>query len=275
MTDPQSILVQFLSLVTDDSRPEYGRQYLTKILQPSLALEASIRDPSFGAQYDPADPYVGLFNPFILPKCVRVVHARPENAPMDGSITARGVHNQNSHFTYYSEAAHVICSFPRHVMFPLRRALFRATGTPCMVNNLDAFEENLRIFTHGALADISSWDNMVITGGSVVASLCGPPPRESGEWTALETNMFFQSDDLYRTSDVDIFLYALTPEQVSQEVDVLYRHSYTDSMQAIAKIEEIYFAISKSTLWPVTIVRKADRISIHSACPHLFFSGYY
>lgn len=274
-----TILSQFLSLVTDDSHPQYGRSYLNKILQPSLALEASIRDsfenPGTSVNGLCTDLYMGLFDAFSLPISVRVVHPRPENAPLASRPTAfsrpeRASDHQNQHhFTFYSEAAHVICSFPRHDMFPLRRALYRANGTPCMVNNLASFEENLRIFAHGALVDISNWDNMVITGGSVVACLCGPPLRAEGaEWTALEINSFYQSEKLYRTSDIDIFLYALTTEQVGYQIHFPGCVSPSFTTQAIAKTDDICSAISKSTLWPITIIRKADRISIHSASLH-------
>lgn len=212
-------VVTFLAHLQDQQHP--SRQFLSEIIRPVLEHEASIRNtPSFVSPTDVGcvNMYCGLFDVFLIPSSIRRVRAREENTPLTTEAqlaVAKAEGGDAIRFSYYSETARALCSLPREYLFPLRRSLFRQTGDPSMVENLAVFQKNLHIFTHGALAPITNWSNMVITGGAVVASLAGRSTVDGAVYTPADINAFFQADAYYGQSGVDIMLYGLTPEQVS------------------------------------------------------------
>ncbi|PPR03269.1 hypothetical protein CVT26_008112 [Gymnopilus dilepis] len=129
-------------------------------------------------------------------------------------------------------------------IFPVRAPYRRINLSPSTVPDLKAFQAHWEVFTHGALSKMSAgdWENVVVAGGSVLACLAPPlrtlPPKELHE--------LYQSKD-YATSDIDLFLWGLTPEE------------------AKLKMENIYTAIcSASEFWDVVCVRKANVVSIHN-----------
>lgn len=211
---------QFLSSVADVNHPLYGRQHLAAIAEPVLTLEASIR-LSFlqGKPWDPRsiDPHLGMFDVFLIPAHILVTYPREGTVPIISPADledAQAADNDISHFSYYSEAARALCSFSREYMFPLHREIRRKTGIPCVVGSLAEFHDNFRIFTQGALASVTDWRNMLVTGGAIVASLHGPTPQPNKHYTEAEIMEFFDTGSQYAQSGIDIILYGLTPEQV-------------------------------------------------------------
>ena len=132
----------------------------------------------------------------------------------------------------------------KHV-FPLPQARRRKDGEPCMSENLKEFKENWNIFTEGSFSQFSDWNNVVAAGGSILACLLPVPLNARGTKCALRE--YFHSS-AFPSSDVDLFLYDLTPEQAED------------------KMKQIYEAIRSSVPWEVTCVRTKNAVTIH--CEH-------
>ncbi|KAF7313210.1 CFIA complex component [Mycena kentingensis (nom. inval.)] len=93
-----------------------------------------------------------------------------------------------------------------------------ATVLPCMAPALDQFKYNWSVFSEGALADVN-WDNIVVAGGSVLACL-EPLP----DWADSKHNMRrHYHHDAFPTSDIDVFLYGLSPQQAEAKIDAIYK----------------------------------------------------
>jgi hypothetical protein len=86
------------------------------------------------------------------------------------------------------------------------------------------------------------WSNVIVAGGCVLACLLPLPDKAKASKRALRKWYHMTA---YRTSDVDLFLWGLTPEQ------------------AEAKIKSIYEAVRDTIPWDVTCVRTKHAISIH------------
>lgn len=132
----------------------------------------------------------------------------------------------------------------RYIM-PLPEEKRRAHGSPATVANLAEFQNNFGIFSEQSLADLN-WDNVVAAGSSVVNCLL-PVPEAFKENKRTLREYYHQK--FCPASDVDLFLYGLTPEA------------------AVEKIKQIERAIKDSLLHEVTVVRTKYAITIASQYP--------
>ena len=130
--------------------------------------------------------YIGLLDVFKIPAIARRTRAR-STAPSSRS-------------------------FSQEFVFPLRPDRRRAHLTPSTVVTFDAFLRNWEVFTHNILSKMkpSDWSNIIVAGGSVLASLITQPSRPT---LAEKLNMVFLGE-AWGTSDIDIFLWGLSPDQV-------------------------------------------------------------
>lgn len=202
---------------------------LNDVLQPSLDDEAELRR-LFATDKDNArlqNPYVGLVDVF--------------DAPPDSIFTARAreVKDDEDRFAKY--------------VMPLSPEQRRKEGDSCIVSDPDTFRKNWAIFSEGSLSQLLDWNNVVVAGGSVLACLTPLPTTATASKRA--TRKFYHSN-AYPTSDVDMFLWGMTPEQ------------------AEAKIVKIYEAVRDSVPWDCTCVRTKHTISIHCMFAHARSSSY-
>lgn len=103
-------------------------------------------------------------------------------------------------------------------VFPLKKDR-RANGLPSMVTDIDHFRNSWSIFTENALGQLTDWSNVVAAGGSVLASLLPLPEHAKGSKRAIRKYFHEQT---YSTSDIDLFLYGLTPEQAEKKAIQIY-----------------------------------------------------
>lgn len=166
------------------------------------------------------DPYVGLVDIFDAPADIRKTRARVVNCAEDLGA--------------------------KYIM-PLSEECRRKEGTLAMVDNLEDFKKNWAIFTEGSLSQLLDWTNVIVAGGAVQA--CLAPVPDSAKASKRTLRKYFHSR-AFPTSDVDVFLYGLTPEQ------------------AEAKMHSIYEAVRDSIPWDVTCIRTKHTVSIHSQYPY-------
>ena len=94
---------------------------------------------------------------------------------------------------------------------PLATTLFpilplASPRSPSCVANLAEFQAQFDSFSNGVLRRFSSWDNVIIAGGAVLAALV---EKAKG----VELSKVFNSAP-YSSADVDIFLWGLTHDEV-------------------------------------------------------------
>lgn len=160
---------------------------LDDALQPSLDDEAELRKLFATDKTNTRlkDPYVGLVDVFAAPPEIRTTRARVVKDDQD--------------------------LFVKYVM-PLSDVDRRKEGTPSMVSDLDEFKKNWTIFTEGSLSQLLDWNNVIAAGGSVLASISPLPDAAKESKRSIRKHYHSVA---YPTSDVDLFLWGLDPEQVS------------------------------------------------------------
>lgn len=195
---------------------------LSSALQPSLDDEAVLRKLFATDKTNTrlTDIHVGLVDVFDAPADIRTTRARVVKDETD--LSAKFI-------------------------LPLSREHRREDGAPAIVSSLDEFKKNWAIFTEGSLVQLLDWNNVVAAGGSVQACLAPLPNSAKVSRKALRKHFHTNA---YPTSDVDLFLYGLSPEQ------------------AELKINAIYEAVRDSVPWDVTCVRTKHTVSIHSQYPY-------
>ncbi len=174
---------QFLSRIAD--LPE-GPVSLDAVLQPSLDDEAELRK-LFATDKGNArlkDIHVGLVDIFAAPRDIRTTRARVVNDVADRDA--------------------------QYVM-PLSDAVRRKEGSPAMIENLEAFKKNWGIFTENSLSQLSDWSNVIAAGGSVQACLMPLPKAATANKRAMRKHYH---EKAFPSSDVDLFLYGLTTQEV-------------------------------------------------------------
>ncbi|KAH7918157.1 hypothetical protein BV22DRAFT_1200081 [Leucogyrophana mollusca] len=124
----------------------------------------------------------------------------------------------------------------------------RAEGAPATVSDLNEFKKNWSVFSENSLSQLSDWSNVVAAGGSVLA--CVAPLPDHAKESKRETRKYYHASDAYAASDVDLFLYGMTPAEAEK------------------KIQTIYEAVRDSVPWEVTCVRTKHTVSIHSQYPY-------
>ncbi|RXW15843.1 hypothetical protein EST38_g10015 [Candolleomyces aberdarensis] len=204
------------------SLPEGPGVSLDEALKPSIEDETELRQffASDRGNVRLQDPHVGLVDVFDAPVDVRTTRARIVKDDDD--------------------------MIAKHIL-PVNKKARRPEGAPSMVDSLDEFEKNWAIFTEGSLSQLLDWNNVIAAGGSVLA--CLTPLKEGNKVSKRATRKHYHSV-AYPTSDVDLFLWGLTPEQ------------------AEAKIIQIYEAVCDSVPWDVTCIRTKHTVSIHSQYPY-------
>ena len=107
-----------------------------------------------------------------------------------------------------------------HHVFPLPSAQRRLSLMASTVTDIETFQARWKIFTHDALSKMKAddWENVIAAGGSVLACLMEPRPEVV---SPSNLNEYFQSE-IYAASDIDLFLWGLSPKQVGSPVSVLH-----------------------------------------------------
>jgi hypothetical protein len=177
-----------------------GPVSLDAVLQPSLDDEAELRK-LFATDKGNArlkDIHVGLVNVFAAPSDIRTTRARVVTGDADRDS--------------------------QHIM-PLPDPQRRKEGSPAMVDNFEAFKKNWNIFTENSLSQLSDWSNVVAAGGSVQACLMPLPKAASASKRAMRKHYHERA---FPSSDVDLFLYGLTPQEVRYD-PFFHPHFFTDT----------------------------------------------
>ena len=174
---------QFLSRIA--SLPK-GPVSLDEALQPSLDDEADLRKLFATDKGNPRlrDIHVGLIDVFSAPNDIRTTRARVIKDDAD------------------RDAQYVMA---------LPSSSRREEASPSMVENLEAFKENWGVFTENSLSRLADWSNVIAAGGSVQACLMPLPKTATSNRRAMRK---YFHDKAFPTSDVDLFLYNLTVEEV-------------------------------------------------------------
>ncbi|KAI0263726.1 hypothetical protein BC834DRAFT_290264 [Gloeopeniophorella convolvens] len=211
--------IAFISRVANLPR---GPVSLDAALQPSLDDEAELRK-LFATDKGNArlkDIHVGLVDVFAAPGDVRVTRERifKDEAERDA----------------------------QHVMV-LPDSMRRREGSPAIVEDFEAFKKNWGVFTENSLSMLTDWNNVVAAGGSVQACLMPLPKSATASKKAMRK---FYHDTTFPSSDIDLFLYGMTPAEAER------------------KIISIYEAVRDSVPWDVTCVRTKHTVSIHSQYPY-------
>ena len=222
---------QFLSRIAGLPK---GPVSLDEALQPSLDDEAELRRLFATDKGNPRlrDIHVGLVDVFAAPTDIRTTRARVIKDDVD------------------RDAQHVMA---------LPSSLRREEGSPSMVENFEAFKKNWGIFTENSLSQLADWSNVIAAGGSVQACLMPLPKTATGGKRAMRK---YFHDKAFPSSDIDIFLYGLTVEEVCCAFSFYYNFFITLG-KAERKIITIYETVRDSVPWDVTCVRTKHTVSIH------------
>lgn len=170
---------------------------LDDVLKPSLADEAELRKLFAQEKTSPrlVDPYVGLVDIFDAPQDIRTTRARVVTNEEDLNA--------------------------KYIM-PLSDERRRKEGSLAMVDSLEEFKKSWAIFTEGSLSQLTDWSNVIVAGGAVQA--CLAPVPSSAKASKRSLRKYFHNK-AFPTSDVDIFLYGLTPEQAEVKINKIYEAS--------------------------------------------------
>lgn len=160
---------------------------LDDILQPSLDDETELRRllATDRSNARLSNLYVGLVDIFEAPSDIRVTRARVIKDDQD------------------LNAKYVV---------PLPEDKRRKEGEPSMVSDLDEFKSNWSVFSEGSLFQLTDWTNVIAAGGSVLACLAPLSDADKASKRAIRKHYHSVA---YPTSDIDLFLWGLTLEQVS------------------------------------------------------------
>ncbi|KAJ6236128.1 ankyrin repeat-containing protein [Anaeramoeba flamelloides] len=107
------------------------------------------------------------------------------------------------------------------------------------------FKTNFKIFTERQF-DFFNWKNVLVAGGSVLASLMKVPKKYSED---ISTRREYFNEVSYTQSDIDLFLYGLTEEEANE------------------KVKEIYKSIKQTLPFKCICFRSRNSISIVSQYP--------
>ncbi|EIW81880.1 ankyrin [Coniophora puteana RWD-64-598 SS2] len=220
MYSPSNEIQTFLKRIS--SLPDGPGAGLDDALQPALDYEADLRR-LFATERDSSilkDPYVGLVDVFAVPNEARLTRERV-------------VKNDDDKIAKF--------------VMPLNPEKRRKEGVPSTVKGLDEFKANFNVFTENSLSLITDWSNIVVAGGSILACL-SPLPDEAAQ-TRRTLRKWFHAEAT-PTSDIDMFLYGLTPTEAEKKIDYIYR------------------MVRDAIPWDVTCVRTKHTVSIHSQYPY-------
>ena len=167
---------------------------LDEALRPSLDDEAELRRLFATDAKNPrlSNPCVGLVDVFDAPADIRTTRARVVQNEFDLS---------------------------EKYLMPLTEAARRKEGSPATASSLEEFNQNWSIFSEGSLS-LLDWNNVVAAGGSVLACLLPVPDANKASKRTLRK--YFHST-AFPTSDIDLFLYGLTPEQAEAKIISIFQ----------------------------------------------------
>jgi hypothetical protein len=94
----------------------------------------------------------------------------------------------------------------------LSDALRRKEGSTAMVDSLEVFKKNWSVFTKNSLSQLFDWSNVIAAGGSVQSCLMPLPKAAMASKRAMRK---YYHEKAFPSSDVDLFLYGLTRQEVS------------------------------------------------------------
>jgi len=159
---------------------------LDDALAPAIESETELRRLFATDRKNPTlnDPFIGLVDVFAAHSSTRLTQARK----------VHGEQELNAHY-----------------VFPLPEEKRRADREPAMTASLDDFKTAFNIFSEGSLSQLIDWDNVIVAGGSVLA--CLTPLPKYAQKTKRGLRKYFHGEG-YPNSDIDMFIYGLTPEQV-------------------------------------------------------------
>ncbi|PPQ92058.1 hypothetical protein CVT25_007489 [Psilocybe cyanescens] len=156
---------------------------LDAVLQPSLDDEAELRKLFATNKKNPrlSNPRFSLVDAFDAPAAVRTIRAQ----------VVEGKEGLSA----------------KYVM-PVTDDNRRLEGTPSTVADVKEFKKNWVIFTEGPLSQLVNWNNVVTAGGSVLACLTSLLEGDTVSKRAIKK---YYHSNAYPTSDVDLFLWGMTP----------------------------------------------------------------
>ena len=136
------------------------------------------------------DPYVGLINVFQTPR--EFLTSRPRKVEDLTDLSAK----------YLFPLSYEDCP----------------SGVSSVVADIATFKKKFDLFTHGVLKRFTNWDHVVVAGGSVLAALV-----RTTTCTDTELLQLYHSES-YSAADVDLFLWGMSPEEVSQKIHRSFPH---------------------------------------------------
>jgi hypothetical protein len=168
---------------------------LQEALAPALLGEAELRRKFANDRSNSIldNPFAGTLDVFASNQIIRLIEAREIQ-----DETAK-------------DAKHI---------FPLKSHVRKPSNAPAMAENINQFRTSWNIFTEGALSQLTDWNNVVAAGGAVLASLLPLPEHARASKRAIRK--YFHEETTYSTSDIDLFLYGLTPEQAEKKAIQIY-----------------------------------------------------
>ena len=206
---------------------------LDEALQPSLDDEAELRRLFATDAKNPrlSNPCVGLVDVFDAPADIRTTRARVVQNEFDLS---------------------------EKYLMPLTEAARRKEGSPATASSLEEFNQNWSIFSEGSLS-LLDWNNVVVAGGSVLACLLPVPDTNKASKRTLRK--YFHST-AFPTSDIDLFLYGLTPEQAEAKIISIF--------QGLSSIDPLQLHLSHNT---ISSCQGCHSLGLH-LCPNQAFYFY-
>jgi len=238
----QDVVENFLSDLADLPPGIESYAILDDIISPALEGERNLR-MAFATDSPSilSDPHIGLIDIFsILPTPITIGRDRT------------GVNLDSTHLFPLSD-------FNQPLQSPL-------DGQPAVVPR-GQFHDNWDIFTGGLFKGMD-WSNVVVAGGAVLACVKSTNPEDMNRRERME---IFQSQ-AYAGSDIDLFLYGLSTEEVSCHVICSLDQppescTITPIYDIEAKNKMLYIEnhVRDCALFPTVCVRKSHTVSIHSA----------
>ena len=216
------------------SLPKGAPVSLDEALKPSLDDEAELRR-LFATDNNNMrlnDPYVGLVDVFDAPADIRTTRARVVQNEIDLS--------------------------DKYLM-PLTESRRRKEGAAAMASTLEEFNQNWSIFSEGSLS-LLDWNNVIAAGGSVLACLLPVPDASKSSKRSLRK--YFHST-AFPTSDIDLFLYGLTPEQAEAKIIAIFQGLSIRNWSAYNSFTHRALAVRDAIPWDCTCIRTRHSISIH------------
>ncbi|KAG9037698.1 hypothetical protein FRB95_004544 [Tulasnella sp. JGI-2019a] len=217
--EAQAFLNRLSALSKDPGTP------LTSAIAPALEDEAALRR-LFATERDHKrlqNPYVGLVDVF------------GANTECIHHIRAREVKDKDDLHAKY--------------LMALDETTRRKDGEIAMAQTFEDFKARWAIFSEGALSQLVDWTGVIAAGGSVLACLAPLPDRVVEQGSKRAIRKYYHSE-AYPASDIDLFLYDMTPEQAEE------------------KCKAIFAAVRDSVPWEVTSVRTKNAVSIHCQYPY-------